>query len=127
VWRSGARGSKAACCGEREARRGQKFELRLTSGDPIKVQVRDADPGEAPQDENAEPAEEAEDAEEDTDLDVASATNTLHVLEGVAAEGRNWFRGREWVGAWAGNSEAVLHPFPRTDRGDSSSPGNFAA
>jgi hypothetical protein len=27
------------------------------------------------------------------------ATSTLHVLEGVAAEGRNWFRGREWAGA----------------------------
>ena len=92
----------------REAQR-QTFELRLTAGDPITVQVRDAEPEVIPQDENAEPMEETEDAQEDADLDVASVTNTLHVLEGVAAEGQKWLRAHEWDRAWAGDDEAVLH------------------
>jgi hypothetical protein len=100
----------------REARRGQTFELRLTAGDPITVRVRDADPSEAQQDQDAGPAEEtqkAAEAEEDTASDVTSVADLLHMLEGVAGEGRNWFQGREWAGAWsatttptAGNEDA---------------------
>lgn len=86
----------------RDARRGQKFELRLKAGDPITVQVRDADPGETQGGQDAVPADETAgeaETEEDPALDVASVANTLLVLEGVAAEGRNWFRGRERTGA----------------------------
>jgi hypothetical protein len=75
-----------------EAGRGQKFELRLAAGEPITVQVRDADPG------DTEPVDEAEEpgkTEDDPVLDAASVANTLLVLEGVAAEGRNWFQGRD--------------------------------
>jgi hypothetical protein len=86
-----------------EARRGQKFELRLTAGEPITVQVRDADPGEI---QDGPDTELAEETEEDPALDAASVANTLLVLEGVAAEGRNWFRGRDWAGAWSEDDEA---------------------
>jgi hypothetical protein len=81
-----------------EARHGQKFELRLTAGEPITVQVRDAAPAETQQGEVTGPADETEEAEgtqEDSVLDAASVVNTLLVLEGVAAEGRNWFDGRD--------------------------------
>jgi hypothetical protein len=91
-----------------EARR-QTFELKLTAGEPITVRVRDADPSEAQQDQDTESPEEtqeAAEAEEDTAPDVTSVADLLHTLEGVAGEGRNWFRGRGWAGAWsAGDDE----------------------
>jgi hypothetical protein len=91
-----------------EARR-QTFELRLTAGEPITVQVQDADPSETQQDQDAGPTEEtqgAADAEEDTAPDVTSVAELLHALEGVAGEGRNWFRERDWAGAWSGDDAA---------------------
>jgi hypothetical protein len=81
-----------------EARGGQKFELRLTAGEPITVQVRNANPGvtqQGPVTESSDEAEEAGGTEEDLVLDAASVANTLLVLEGVAAEGQSWFRGRD--------------------------------
>jgi hypothetical protein len=89
-----------------DARRGQTFELRLAAGDPITVRVREAEPGEAQQDQDARSTEETPEAEEDTAPDVTSVTNILHALEGVAGEGRNWFQGREWAGAWSGGDDA---------------------
>jgi hypothetical protein len=82
------------------------FELRLTAGEPITVRVREADPGPVPQDEhdeNADPAGENKSETEDTDLDVASVTNTLRLLQGVAGGGRNWLHEHNWTNAWAGN------------------------
>lgn len=90
-------------------RGGQTFELRLTGGDPITVQVKKPVPGTKPpdnrgdQDENTEEAEEAGDEANDDDLDVASITNTLHLLEGVAAEGRKWLQEHAWATAWTGD------------------------
>jgi hypothetical protein len=95
-------------------RGGQTFELRLAGGDPIKVRVQEPAPGAKPpdslgdQDENADLAEEAEetgDAASDDDLDVASITNTLHLLEGVAAEGRKWLQEHAWATSWIGDKE----------------------
>lgn len=86
----------------REARRGQKFEFRLTAGDPVTVQVRDADRDETRQDQDAGSTEEAAEAEEDTTLDVTSVAALLHILERAVGEGRNWFKGREWAGTWPG-------------------------
>lgn len=91
----------------REARRGQTFELRLTAGDPITVRVRDADPSETQQDQDAAPAEETQEAEAaETALDMTSVADLLHMLEGVAGEGRNWFKGRDWGRTWPGDDEA---------------------
>jgi hypothetical protein len=82
------------------------FELSLTAGEPIRVRVRDADPGavrQDEQDENADPAEEGKSETEDADLDMASVTNTLRLLQGVADGGRNWLREHNWTNAWADN------------------------
>lgn len=96
---------------KRERHGRHTFELRLTSGDPVTVRVRDAHAEEAPPDDDAAPpegpdekedAEEhpgREDAEDTTPLDAASVASALHVLEGIAAEGRSWLREREWAGA----------------------------
>ena len=92
-------------------RRRQTFELRLTAGDPIIIQLRDAYPSEAKQNNDAEPTEEtqeATEAEDDTAPDVTSLADLLHALEGVAGEGRSWFRERGWVGAWPSGDEADL-------------------
>jgi hypothetical protein len=89
----------------REARRGQTFELRLAAGDPITIRVRDADPGED-QDQGIGPTEEAQqpaEVEEDTVPDATSMADVMHMLEGAAGEGPNWFQGREWAGAWSVN------------------------
>jgi hypothetical protein len=93
----------------RQSRSGQTFELRLTSGDPFTIRVRDAEPDEPQQDHDAEPAEDAHKAAEteaDTALDVTSATDLLHMLERVAGQGHNWFQERHWAGAWSGDDEA---------------------
>lgn len=86
----------------KEARRGLRFELRLAAGDPIVVNVRESDPGEPQHEASSEPTEETESMEEDPALDVASVSNTLHVLEGVAAEGRRSFQGRARAEGWPG-------------------------
>jgi hypothetical protein len=90
-------------------RGGQTFELRLAGGDPIRVQVKEPGPGAkrpdnpGDQDENGELAEEAEEVANNNDLDVASITNTLHLLEGVAADGRKWLQEHAWATAWTGD------------------------
>jgi hypothetical protein len=66
----------------------QKFTLTLVNGDPISVIVTDIDP------DDIRPGEDEYSASEAA-LDAASVANTLHVLEGIAAEGRGWFRERE--------------------------------
>jgi hypothetical protein len=60
------------------------FELALVNGDKIKVQV--IGPG-------MEQLQEGETAGQvsDVTLDAAGLHHTLHVLEGIAAEGREWF------------------------------------
>lgn len=39
-------------------------------------------------------------------MDMTSVAGLLHVLEGVAGEGWNWFQGREWADTWSGDDEA---------------------
>ncbi len=93
----------------RQSRSGQTFELRLASGDPITIRVRDAESDEPRQDHNAEPAEDAHkaaEAEADTALDVTSAIDLLHMLERVAGQGHDWFQERHWAGAWSGDDAA---------------------
>jgi len=90
-----------------ETRR-QTFELRLTTGELITIRVRDSDPSEAQQDQEAGPAEEAQDpaeAEEYTAPDVTSMTNLLHMLERAVGEGQNSFRRHDWATAWPGDDE----------------------
>ena len=65
----------------------QKFTLTLVNGDPISVIVTDLDPGDIQQGEDECSVSEAT-------LDAASVANTLHVLEGIAAEGKGWIRER---------------------------------
>jgi hypothetical protein len=72
----------------------------------IAVRLRDTNPGETQQDKDADAAEEtpeAAEAEDDTAPDATSLADLLHMLEGVAGEGRNWFHGREWAGIWPGD------------------------
>jgi hypothetical protein len=91
----------------KEARR-QTFELRLTAGEPITVRLRDADPSETEQDQNAGPTGEtleAAEAEDDSAPDMTSVADFLHTLERAAGECRNWFRGRGWAGVWPGDHE----------------------
>jgi hypothetical protein len=83
----------------REARR-EKFELRLTAGDPITLRVRDVDPGEPQQDQGESQQDQDASPEEDTALDVTSMADLLYMLEGVAGEGQQWFQEREWAGSW---------------------------
>lgn len=65
----------------------QKFKLTLVNGEPISVIVTDLDPDDFEQGETEQSLERAT-------LDAASVANTLHVLEGIAAEGRAWFQER---------------------------------
>ena len=65
----------------------QKFKLTLVNGEPISVIVTDLDPDDFGQGETEQSLERAA-------LDAASVANTLHVLEGIAAEGRAWFEER---------------------------------
>jgi hypothetical protein len=59
------------------------FRLSLLSGLSIDVRVTESDTG---------PAQPGEDAKtvSDVTLDVTGLSNTLHILEGIAAEGTNW-------------------------------------
>ncbi|EXG82930.1 hypothetical protein [Cryptosporangium arvum] len=66
--------------------RGQIFELTLINGDPIKEEVVAS---EVPDEDHLD----ADIARELT-LDSAGLNNTLHVLEGIAAEGKEWARQR---------------------------------
>ncbi len=66
----------------------QRFKLTLVNGDPISVIVTDLDPEDFQQGEDADSLSKAT-------LDAASVTNTLHVLEGIAAEGKGWFQERK--------------------------------
>jgi hypothetical protein len=65
----------------------QKFKLTLVNGEPISVIVTDLDPGDFQQGETEQSLERAT-------LDAASVANTLHVLEGIAAEGKAWLHQR---------------------------------
>jgi len=93
------------------------FELRLTSGDPITVHVQDVEPDESQLDQDAtlmgEPVEEAQEAaetaeaEETATSDMASLTGLMHMLEGVAGEGRSWIQRRDCRGARSGDAPTV--------------------
>jgi hypothetical protein len=63
----------------------QRFKLTLVNGEPISVIVTDLDPEDFQQGENEQSLKRAS-------LDAASVANTLHVLEGIAAEGKAWFQ-----------------------------------
>jgi hypothetical protein len=65
----------------------QRFTLTLVNGDPISVIVTNLDLEDLQQGED-------EYSLSEVTLDAASMTNTLHVLEGIAAEGKGWFQGR---------------------------------
>jgi hypothetical protein len=67
---------------------GQEFKLTLVNGEPISVIVTDLDPEDFEQGEDADSLSRAT-------LDAASVANTLHVLEGIAAEGRAWLQERK--------------------------------
>ncbi|MFI6763595.1 hypothetical protein ACIBF5_31175 [Micromonospora sp. NPDC050417] len=63
----------------------QTFELTLVNGPPISVPVNE------PRTEQLEQGESSRDLSEAT-LDASGLRNTLHVLEGIAAEGKEWIR-----------------------------------
>lgn len=65
----------------------QTFELTLVNGEPITVRVNDADI------ETLQPDEDATTIAE-VSLDATGLSHTLHVLEGVAAEGKEWIKHR---------------------------------
>lgn len=65
----------------------QRFKLTLVNGEPISVIVTDLDPEDFQQGENEQSLKRAS-------LDAASVANTLHVLEGIAAEGKAWLQER---------------------------------
>jgi len=65
----------------------QKFKLTLVNGEQISAIVTDLDPEDFRQGETEESLESAT-------LDAASVANTLHVLEGIAAEGKAWLQER---------------------------------
>ena len=69
------------------ATRQQTFELTLFNGEPISIRVSDPDNGTLQHDEN--PTKIAE-----LSLDAAGLSHTLHVLEGIAAEGKEWIKHR---------------------------------
>lgn len=91
-------------------RAGQTFELRLTGGEPVRIQVKEPDPAAQPpdsqddQDDDAAPEDEPGDTANDDGLDVASIANTLHLLEGVAADGRKWLQEHAWARVWTSES-----------------------
>ncbi len=84
---------------------GQKFTLRLTAGEPIEVRLRKADlapdPGPGSEQDSPVAPDTDEGQEDDIAPDAASVTNTLHILEGVAAGGRRWLRDHDWAAAWS--------------------------
>jgi hypothetical protein len=67
-----------------EADDGHKmFELTLVNGHPIEAEVNDSET------DSIEPGEDIRTVSRVT-LDAAGLGNTLHVLEGIAAEGKEW-------------------------------------
>jgi hypothetical protein len=68
----------------------EEFELQLTSGSPITLVARGTGPI------MARPPDSTDTADDETPLNAASTAGTLHLLEGIAAEGRNWLSGRTW-------------------------------
>jgi hypothetical protein len=101
---------------EPNRRGGQTFEVRLAHDQPIKVRVRDPGTPAArdEQDESPQTAAEAEEAIDDgMSMDAASVANTLHLLDGVAADGRKWLQGHAWAAAWTGDKTPdTLGSFP---------------
>ncbi|MEV5763598.1 hypothetical protein AB0L34_03330 [Micromonospora sp. NPDC052213] len=69
------------------ATRQQTFELTLFNGEPISIRVSEPDNETLQHDEN--PTKIAE-----LSLDAAGLNHTLHVLEGIAAEGKEWVKHR---------------------------------
>lgn len=69
------------------AARQQTFELTLFNGEPISIRVSEPDNETLQHDENAAKIAELS-------LDAAGLSHTLHVLEGVAAEGKEWVKHR---------------------------------
>jgi hypothetical protein len=69
------------------ATRQQTFELTLFNGEPISSRVSEPDNETLQHDENAIKIAELS-------LDAAGLSHTLHVLEGVAAEGKEWVKHR---------------------------------
>ncbi|MFJ1537505.1 hypothetical protein ACIODS_03075 [Micromonospora chalcea] len=65
----------------------QTFELTLFNGKPISIRVSEPDNETLQHDENATKIAELS-------LDAAGLSHTLHVLEGVAAEGKEWVKHR---------------------------------
>jgi hypothetical protein len=83
--------------------RHQTFELRLTAGDPIIIQLRNTDVAEAQQDQHAEPADETQEAatpDEEVTADATSVADVLHMLERSIAEKKTWFQERDRTGTW---------------------------
>ncbi|MCX4470169.1 hypothetical protein OOK41_07615 [Micromonospora sp. NBC_01655] len=69
------------------ATRQQTFELTLFNGEPISTRVSEPDNETLQHDENATKIAELS-------LDASGLSHTLHVLEGVAAEGKEWVKHR---------------------------------
>lgn len=69
----------------------QKFKLTLVNGESVPVIVSDLNL------EEIQPGEDEESISNAT-LDAASLTNTLHVLEGIAAEGKDWVQAQRRKG-----------------------------
>ncbi|MFG2061025.1 hypothetical protein ACGFIK_06350 [Micromonospora sp. NPDC048871] len=65
----------------------QTFELTLVNGEPISIRVSERDNEALQHDEDATKIAELS-------LDAAGLNHTLHVLEGVAAEGKEWIKHR---------------------------------
>ncbi|WP_213450652.1 hypothetical protein [Rhizomonospora bruguierae] len=65
----------------------QTFELTLFNGEPISIRVSEPENETLQHDENATKIAELS-------LDAAGLSHTLHVLEGVAAEGKEWVKHR---------------------------------
>jgi hypothetical protein len=87
---------------------GQNFEVRLKHDDPIKIRVRDpgASATEGKQDENPHTVAETEEGVDDgMGMDSASVDNILHLLDGVAADGRKWLQENDWARAWTSDKE----------------------
>jgi len=101
---------------EPDRRGGQKFEVRLAHDDPIKVRVRDSGTSAArdEQDENPPAVAETEEVVDDgMGMDAASVDNTMHLLDGVAADGRKWLQEHAWATAWTADTASdVAGGFP---------------
>ena len=65
----------------------QTFELTLFNGEPISVRVTESDTEEIPHGEDPTRITELS-------LDASGLSHTLHMLEGIAAEGKEWVRHR---------------------------------